>query len=76
MDVQETAQRQTAAILQKHSDLKGIFGTNLFSAQGAYQAVSNAGLAGTSTLVIQTSATDPPACMASAVGSPLRPIRA
>jgi ribose transport system substrate-binding protein len=46
MDVQETAQRQTAAILQKHPDLKGIFGTNLFSAQGAYQAVENAGLAG------------------------------
>ena len=46
MDVQETAQRQTAAILQKHPDLKGIFGTNLYSAQGAYQAVSNAGLAG------------------------------
>ena len=46
LDVQETAQRQTAAVLQKHPDLKGIFGTNLFSAQGAYQAVSNAGLSG------------------------------
>lgn len=46
MDVQETAQRQTAAILQKHPDLAGIFGTNLFSAQGAYQAVDNAGLSG------------------------------
>jgi ribose transport system substrate-binding protein len=46
MDVQETAQRQTAAILQAHPDLKGIFGVNLFSAQGAYQAVENAGLSG------------------------------
>jgi ribose transport system substrate-binding protein len=46
LDVQETAQRQTAAVLQKHPDLKGIFGTNLFSAQGAYQAVDNAGLTG------------------------------
>jgi ribose transport system substrate-binding protein len=46
MDVQETAQRQTAAILQAHPDLKGIFGVNLFSAQGAYQAVDNAGLSG------------------------------
>jgi hypothetical protein len=43
LDVQETAQRQTAAVLQAHPDLKGIFGTNLFSAQGAYQAVDNAG---------------------------------
>ncbi len=46
LDVQETAQRQTAAVLQANPDLKGIFGTNLFSAQGAYQAVVNAGLSG------------------------------
>ncbi len=46
LDVQETAQAQTAAVLQAHPDLKGIFGTNLFSAQGAYQAVVNAGLTG------------------------------
>jgi len=46
LDVQETAQRQTAAVLQANPDLKGIFGTNLFSAQGAYQAVDNAGLSG------------------------------
>ena len=46
LDVQETAQRQTAAVLQAHRDLKGVFGTNLFSAQGAYQAVVNAGLTG------------------------------
>jgi ribose transport system substrate-binding protein len=46
LDNQERAQSQTAAVLQKHSDLKGIFGTNLYSAQGAYQAVDNAGLSG------------------------------
>ncbi len=46
MDVQEKAQSQTAAVLQANPDLKGIFGTNLFSAQGAYQAVLNAGLTG------------------------------
>jgi ribose transport system substrate-binding protein len=46
LDVQETAQRQTAAVLQANPDLKGVFGTNLFSAQGAYQAVANAGLSG------------------------------
>ena len=46
LDVQEKAQEQTAAILQKHPDLTGIFGTNLYSAQGAYQAVANAGLTG------------------------------
>ncbi len=46
LDVQEKAQEQTAAVLQKHPDLKGIFGTNLYSAQGAYQAVANAGLSG------------------------------
>jgi ribose transport system substrate-binding protein len=46
LDVQETAQLQTAAVLQANPDLKGIFGTNLFSAQGAYRAVVNAGLTG------------------------------
>ena len=46
LDVQEKAQAQTAAVLQANPDLKGIFGTNLFSAQGAYQAVANAGLSG------------------------------
>jgi ribose transport system substrate-binding protein len=46
LDVQETAQAQTAAVLQAHPDLKGVFGTNLFSAQGVYQAVVNAGLTG------------------------------
>jgi ribose transport system substrate-binding protein len=46
LDVQEKAQSQTAAVLQANPDLKGVFGTNLFSAQGAYRAVVNAGLSG------------------------------
>lgn len=46
LDVQEKAQAQTAAVLQANPDLKGVFGTNLFSAQGAYRAVVNAGLTG------------------------------
>ncbi len=33
-------------MLQANPDLKGVFGTNLFSAQGAYRAVVNAGLTG------------------------------
>jgi ribose transport system substrate-binding protein len=46
LDVQQKAQEQTLAALQAHPDIVGIFGTNLFSAQGAYQAVVNAGLTG------------------------------
>jgi ribose transport system substrate-binding protein len=46
LDVQQTAQEQTLAILQSNPDIVGVFGTNLFSAQGAYQAVVNAGLTG------------------------------
>jgi len=46
LDNQETAQAQVAAILQKHPDLAGVFGVNVFSAQGAYRAVVNAGLTG------------------------------
>ena len=46
LDNQDKAQAQTAAVLQANPDLKGIFGTNLFSAQGAYRAVVNAGLTG------------------------------
>jgi len=46
LDVQQTAQEQTTAVLQKTPDLAGVFGVNLFSAQGAYQAVVNAGLTG------------------------------
>jgi ribose transport system substrate-binding protein len=40
------AAEQTAAVLAGNPDLGGIFGTNLFSARGAAQAVSNAGLTG------------------------------
>ncbi|MBE7555198.1 MAG: substrate-binding domain-containing protein [Anaerolineales bacterium] len=45
-DSSAIAAEQTAAVLQREPDLNAIFGTNLFSARGAAQAVSNAGLAG------------------------------
>jgi len=41
-----TAVQQTAATLERVPDLGGVFGTNVFSAQGAGTAVVNAGLAG------------------------------
>lgn len=40
------AAEQTAAVLQANPDLGAVFGTNLFSAEGAAQAVKNAGLSG------------------------------
>ena len=40
------AQAQVEAMLQKEPDLAGIFGTNVFSAQGAGQVVQNQGLSG------------------------------
>jgi len=40
------AQAQVEAMLQREPDLGGIFGTNVFSAQGAGQVVSNQGLSG------------------------------
>jgi ribose transport system substrate-binding protein len=46
LDVEDTAVQQTAAILELHPDLAGIFGVNVFSAQGAGSAVKNAGLEG------------------------------
>jgi ribose transport system substrate-binding protein len=46
MDVQQKAMEQTTAALQKDPDIVGIFGANVFSAQGSAQAVKNAGLAG------------------------------
>ncbi len=46
LDNQEKAQAQVAAILQKHPDLAGVFGVNIFSAQGAYRAIVYAGLTG------------------------------
>lgn len=41
-----TAASQTSAQLQAHPDMAGIFGTNLFSAQGAAAAVKDAGKQG------------------------------
>ncbi len=38
--------QQTAAVLQREPDLVGIFGVNVFSAEGAATAVKNANLAG------------------------------
>ena len=46
LDNQEKAQAQVAAILQKYPELAGVFGVNIFSAQGAYRAIVNAGLTG------------------------------
>lgn len=45
-DSSSKAAEQTAAVLASNPDLGGIFGTNLFSARGAAQAVANAGLTG------------------------------
>lgn len=46
MDSEPKAQEQTLAALQKTPDIVGIFGVNVFSAQGSAQAVVNAGLTG------------------------------
>ena len=46
LDDMNTAVQQTAAVLETNPDLAGIFGTNVFSAQGAGTAVINAGLGG------------------------------
>jgi ribose transport system substrate-binding protein len=46
LDDPNKAAQQTAAILEQHPDLAGVFGTNVFSAQGAGNAVVNAGLGG------------------------------
>ncbi|MGH6919661.1 MAG: ABC transporter substrate-binding protein [Geminicoccaceae bacterium] len=46
LDDMNTAVQQTAAVLQRTPDLAGVFGTNVFSAQGAGTAVVNAGLGG------------------------------
>ena len=46
LDDMNTAVQQTAATLQRVPDLAGVFGTNVFSAQGAGTAVVNAGLGG------------------------------
>jgi ribose transport system substrate-binding protein len=41
-----TAQQQTAAALEANPEIRGVFGANTFSAQGAGAAVQNAGLGG------------------------------
>ena len=46
-DSAANAAQQTSAVLQRTPDLTGIFGANLFSAEGAAQAVKNANLSGT-----------------------------
>ena len=46
LDDQNKAAQQTAAVLEREADLAGVFGTNVFSAQGAGTAVVNAGLGG------------------------------
>jgi ribose transport system substrate-binding protein len=45
-DKPEIAAAKTKAALQKNPDLKGIFGTNLFAAEGAATAVREAGAKG------------------------------
>jgi ribose transport system substrate-binding protein len=42
----QRAQQQTYAALQAHPDIDGIFGTNNWSTQGAYQAIVAAGMTG------------------------------
>lgn len=46
-DSAATSAQQTSALLQRTPDLSGIFGANVFSAEGAAQAVKNANLSGT-----------------------------
>lgn len=46
LDDPNKAAQQTSAVLEREPDLAGVFGTNVFSAQGAGQAVINAGLGG------------------------------
>ena len=43
----DTAQQQTAAVLQANPDIVGMFATNTFGALGAGAAIQNAGLQGT-----------------------------
>ncbi|WP_168203454.1 substrate-binding domain-containing protein [Oceanispirochaeta crateris] len=44
---QELAREMTLAALQENPDISGIFGVNVFCAQGSYEAVVNVGLTGT-----------------------------
>jgi len=47
-----TAQQQTAAVLQANPDIAGMFATNTFGALGAGAAIENAGLAGAVTVAL------------------------
>ena len=58
LDDLNTAQQQTSAILEQNPDIAGVFGTNVFSAQGAGTAVQNAGLGGTVQVVAYDATTD------------------
>jgi len=46
LDDMNKAAQQTSAVIEQNPDLAGVFGTNVFSAQGAGTAVVNAGLGG------------------------------
>ncbi len=46
LDDEDVAERQTRDMLRKHPDLVGIFGVNVFSAQGSYRAILETGLTG------------------------------
>lgn len=46
LDDEKVAEKQTRDMLRKHPDLVGIFGVNVFSAQGSYRAILETGLTG------------------------------
>jgi ribose transport system substrate-binding protein len=46
LDDEAVAERQTLETLRRHPDLVGIFGVNVFSAQGSYRAILETGLTG------------------------------
>lgn len=46
LDDEAVAEEQTLATLRAHPDLVGIFGVNVFSAQGSYRAILETGLTG------------------------------
>lgn len=46
LDDEAVAERQTRDVLRRHPDLVGIFGVNVFSAQGSYRAILETGLTG------------------------------
>lgn len=55
---QDIAREMTLSALQKQPDISGIFGVNVFSAQGSYEAVVNTGLTGT-IKIVSWDATEP-----------------